>query len=379
MMVGIEIKLVETKEDLKKFIALVPELYKDDPFYIQALDMERMEALDWDNNPYFNHAEVAFWIAYQNEKPVGRISAQNCELFAEKNGKDKGQFGLFECIDDKHISHVLFQTAVNWLKDRGKTSMEGPYNLSINQECGLLVDGFDSSPMIMMGHAHPYYKDLYDREGMTKVKDLYAYLNGMQDPIPERVSKLTAFARRNKNYNIRPMKMKNYNQEIDLIMEIFNDAWSDNWGFIPFTPDEVRAMAKEMRPILKSNYVQILEYKGEPAAFMVMVPNVNKEIKDFKGKLLPFNWAKMLWRLFVKFPEEWRVPLMGVRKEFRNTRTGSMMPILLIEGSRDAICAKGGKLCEMSWILEDNTNMRDMLVTWGGWINKTYRIFEKPF
>jgi hypothetical protein len=378
-MVGIEIKLVETKKDLKTFIGLVPALYKDDPKYIQPLDIERMEALDWEKNPYFDHAEVAFWVAYQNDKPVGRISAQCCELYADQINPDMGQFGLFECINDRHISHVLFQTAANWLRDRDKTGMEGPYNLSINQECGLLVEGFDTPPMIMMGHALPYYQNLYELEGLAKVKDLYAYSLDMQLPRNERITKITEFARRNKNFHVRPLNKKKIDEELEIIFDIFNDAWSDNWGFIPFTPDEAKAVTKEMKPILFKEQAYILEYKGEPAAFMVIIPNINHAIRDFKGKLLPFNWAKLAWRIFGPFPDEWRCPLMGVRKKYRNTRTGAMMPLLVCEKCRDTTAHKGGKMIEMSWILEDNTNMRDILVEWGGEIYKTYRIFNKIF
>lgn len=373
---GPVIRPVSGKADLKTFIRVPFPLYKDDPNWVPPLMVERLESLG-PKNPYFKHAEAQYWIAERAGKPVGRISAQTDTLVHRTIDPRLGQFGLFECENDPAAAKALFAAAEHWLKARGMTRAQGPFNLSVNEECGLLVDGFDTPPMVMMGHALPYYQKLYREAGYSKAKDMYAYGLGITEGFSRRVMRFVEMAQRNKAIEIRDIDMKHYGRDLDHFFSIFNDAWSGNWGFVPFTEAEARHAAKTMKPLVRPHLVRICFYKGEPAAFMVTLPDLNHWIRDFGGKLFPFNVFRLLWRMKMQPWERLRVPLMGVRKPLQGTIAGGGMVFLLIETIRAEAVKRGGKFGELSWILEDNTAMNKILVEIGCTIYKTYRIFEK--
>ena len=374
---SIDIREVASKSDLTQFIRLPYAFYENDPNYVKPLEFERHQALSKAKNPYFQHADVAYFMAFRNGEPVGRISAQSCQRVHDLIDPELGQFGMFECVNDPDVALALMNHAEAWLRERGMTKIQGPFNLSVNQECGLLVDGFDKPPMMLMPFNLPYYEDLLAGLGFQKKKDMYAYKMKIDKDIPKKMQRLVKMARNNKKLTMRSINTKDFKNEMAVVFDIFNDAWSDNWGFVPFTKEEAAFSGDEMKPILRNWNAKIVEYEGRPAAFMLAAPNINLMMRDLDGKLLPFGWAKFLWRLFTQPWPEIRVPLMGVRKEFQSTLIGGSMAIYLIEEIRLEAVKHGATVGELSWILEDNMAMRNILEEADSNIDKTYRIFEK--
>ena len=274
-----------------------------------------------------------------NGKAVGRISAQIDHLNADRGRPGLGYFGLIDAIDDADVFAGLFRAAEGWLKERHMTEVLGPMNLNINQEVGLLVDGFDTKPYFMMGHSKPYVGQQVEAAGYRPAKDLLAYEMDPDFKIP---SVMTAVEKRlHGRMVIRPIDRKNRDRDLKAMCGIFNDAWENNWGFVPFTDDEFLTIGHEMLLIISDDFIQIAEVDGEPAAFIVMLPNVNEAIADLNGRLLPFGWLKLLWRLKVSYPHSARVPLMGVRQKFQRTRLGPGLAFAVIHAVRNASVARG--------------------------------------
>jgi len=286
-----------------------------------------------------------------------------------------GFFGLLEAEDEAETFHALLGTAETWLRNQGMSRIRGPFNLSINQECGLLVEGYDTPPMIMMGHARPYYADRLTAEGYQRSKDLLAYRIAT-DFMPPALMQ-AAVKKAADRVRIRSMRRSRMNEELRILQEIFEDAWSDNWGFIPFTKEEFRHLGHSLRLLVDDECVQIAEVDGTPAGMLIALPNLNEAIRDLHGRLLPFGWLKLLWRLKVKRPTTARVALMGVRKCFQRSALGTALAFMLIDAVRSYGIRRGVREVELSWILEDNMRMRDMLTMIGGVPYKRYRIYEK--
>jgi GNAT superfamily N-acetyltransferase len=308
-------------------------------------------------------------------KPVGRISAQIDALHEARHQDATGFFGLLEAEDEAETFHALLSTAETWLRNQGMVRIRGPFNLSINQECGLLVEGFDTPPMIMMGHARPYYAERLTAEGYQGVKDLLAYHVATHFTPPALMR--TVLSRAAGVVRIRPLRRSCLSEELNILREIYEDAWSANWGFIPFTEEEFRHLGHSLRLLVEDEYVQIAEVDGEPAAMIVAFPNVNEAIADLDGRLFPLGWLKLLWRLKVKHPKTARVALMGVRKRFQGSALGSAIAFMLIDAVRSHGIRRGVQAVELSWVLEDNRPMRNMLSMIGGVPYKRYRIYEK--
>lgn len=369
---GLTVRLVESGSDLTAFLQVPFRVHADDPNWIAPLFFDRRRALDRNHNPYFEHAEAAYWIAERNGVAAGRVSAQVDSLAPA----DQGHFGMLCAPDDPEMIGALLQTAEDWLRARGRTTVAGPFNLSINQESGLLVDGFDSPPMLLMGHDRRHLAPRLEALGYHKVKDLYAYLCDSGGTLSPRVTAMLA-RRLSDRLRLRPLNMRAYGAEIRVLTDIFNDAWHDNWGFVPFTEAEVEAMARDLRLLIDPRLVWFVELDGEPVAFGVALPNVNEAIRDLDGRLLPFGWAKLLWRLKVRRPRTARMPLMGVRRKLAGTLAGSVAPFLIM----DAIGREGRRLgfqsAELSWILEDNLPVIHLIESVGGRRYKTYRIYGK--
>jgi len=379
---NVRIRSVETQVDHKRFVRMPARVFADDPAWIAPLDTERLTLIDPTKNPYFEHAEAAFWVAERDGVPVGRIGAQLDRLLEERTGERIGQFGLFDCIEDLTVAQGLFETVESWLKERGCARMQGPFNLSTNGECGLLIDGFKTPPALMMGHAKPYYGNLVEAQGYGKIRDLYAYELDLLKGPPERITRFVEASKRNPDYRLRNVDMRRYEEELKTIIDIFNDSWSTNWGFVPLTDAEARHLAKEIKPLIDPCGVQICEYKGEPMAMMVTLFDLNSLVRDLNGRLWPIGWAKLGARLLGlrlrrRCPPRVRVPLMGVRQRFQNTRQGAAMALMLIESVRLACVELGTEWAELSWILEDNVGMRNILDQIGATIYKTYRIYDK--
>lgn len=367
---------VETAADMDAFIKLPYRLHRDDPAWIPPLLMERREVLDPKKNPYLKRAAVKMWLAKRGDKIVGRISAQMDPLAAKIRGPEEGHFGMIAAEDDPAIFEALTGTAEDWLRDQGATVVFGPFNLNINEETGVLIDGRETVPMMMMGHDYGYVTDRLSALGYGKVRDLNAYVWEVGAELP---ATLKAFEKRapTKGMVVRPINMKDYRNEVRRLGEIFNDAWSENWGFVPMSQDEVEHMANQLKPLIVPDLVWFVEMDGEPAAFLVCLPNINEAIADLNGKLLPFGWAKLLWRLKVKGLKSARVPLLGVRKKFLNSMLGPFMVGSIMYNMFREVEKRGIETLEMSWVLEDNTAMNRLAEQMGGQHYKTYRVFQK--
>jgi GNAT superfamily N-acetyltransferase len=374
----ITVREVAGRRMLKSFIRLPHRIYAGDPAWVPPLDLERREHLSPGRNPFFGHGEAALFLAFRGKEPVGRISAQIDRLHVERHGDGAGFFGFLEAVDDRAVFAALFAAAEKWLKARGMVRMRGPFSFSINQESGLLVDGFSHPPVVMMGHARPYYQKHVEACGLKKAMDLIAYDYPGLQPVPEAMARMLRRLKEKGVLTVRPMNKRRLKEELALIMDIFNDAWAENWGFVPFTEEEIRKFGKELRLIVDERDVWIAEYKGEPAAMVVTLPDINEFIRDFGGRLLPFNWLRLIWRLkFGGPPQTVRMPLMGVRRRYHNTAVGSALALAVIDAVRFYHAGRGVRRGELSWILETNTRMRHMIEAVGGVPYKTYRIYEK--
>jgi hypothetical protein len=375
-MTALEIIPVEGGALLDRFIKLPVRLQRDDPHYIAPLHLERLDALT-PKNPFFSHAEVQFWLARKDERDVGRISAQiDHQGLAVRPDDRVGQFGMIAAEDDPEIFRTLLAIAENWLRDRGMKRMQGPFNLNINEEMGLLVEGFDTPPMLLMGHDLPTVGARLEEQGLVKEKDVYAFLYDMTVDLPPAARRLVDRPLP-EGLVVRGIDFKRYNDEIRTVTAIFNDAWANNWGFVPLTDTETDYLAKSLKPLLDPRLVSIVEWKGEPVGFLVCLPNINEAIRDLGGKLLPFGWAKLLWRLKVRGLKTARVPLMGIRRSFAKGVIGSLLPFLLIDRVRKEAVKMGFTHVELSWILDDNMPMRRMNESLGGVAYKTYRVYQK--
>lgn len=372
---AVEIIPVSTKAELERFVRVPMRLSAKDPNWVAPLIFERLEALSPKTNPFFQHADVQFWLARKDGRDAGRISAQIDHLARTDPAAPAGYFGMIAAEDDPEVFAALFRTAEDWLRARGRVQALGPFNLSINEEVGLLVDGFDSPPMLMMGHDQAYVARRIEALGYARAKDLYAYISEafafnsrvetrLNRPLPAGVV-------------LRQVRMNRFDEEVKTLTEILNDAWSENWGAAPVTDAETKHLGESLKLILIPEWIWFLEIDGEPAAFVVLLPDLNHAIRDLNGKLFPFGWAKLLWRLkFAKITRA-RVPLMGVRKRFTRDRRGMMAPFLLIDAIRRESIKRGLKEAEYSWILEDNRPMRHILEALSARIYKTYRIYGK--
>jgi hypothetical protein len=373
---GLHIQRVEDRAALKQFLLLPAAIHAGDRNWVQPLMFERLEHLNPKKNPWFEHAEVGYWLAFRGERPVGRISAQVDYLHLERYGDAMGHFGFLDAVDDADVFGSLFAAAEDWLMARGMQRVTGPFSLSINDESGILVEGFETPPYMMMAHGPRYYGLRVEEQGYRTAKNLIAYIYKLADPSP-RAKRMLDRLSQDKGVSFRPILMRRFGEELRTIVDIFNDAWSDNWGFVPMTPAEVDYMGKNLKPILRPEYAWIGEIEGRPAAMAVTLPNINEAIADLRGRLLPFGWAKLLWRLKVRGTRSARMVLMGVRKRYQGTARGAALALGVTEAVRRWNAMHGATEAELSWVLEDNHPTRDMIELLGGRAYKIYRIYGK--
>ena len=359
---------------VRQFIRVPWSIYSNDPHWVPPLFKERLELLS-PKHPYFEHARVKLWIAYKDEHPVGRISAQFDQLKSESDIDLVGYFGMFECINDVQLASLLLTEAEQWLEKQNCDVIRGPFNLSINQESGLLIDGFDTPPYIMMGHAKPYYQLLLQELQYTKARDLYAWFNQSEFLDPPAMLRLVE--RYQNRINLRSVDKKNFDRDIRIMMNIFNDAWAKNWGFIPFTENEFVHLGKEMLQLIPESHFKIAELDGEAVGMIAGLPNFNQITKDMNGRLFPFGIFKFLWRLKFSPPTTGRVALLGIKQKHQNQLTGSALAFMLIKAIKQVAYDTGVVEHEMSWVLEDNKRLNKILESLGGKRYKTYRVYEK--
>ncbi|WP_293451002.1 dATP pyrophosphohydrolase [Phenylobacterium sp.] len=372
---GIEVVPVTTKAELDRFIRLPMRIGAADRNYVPPLILERQEALSPKGNPFFEHAQVQFWLALRDGRDVGRISAQ-IDALNPQTADGVGHFGMIAAEDDPAAFAALFATAEAWLKARGCKTALGPVNLSTNEEVGLLVEGRETPPMFMMSHDAPHTPGRIEAQGYRKAKDIYAYECSVADDLPEAIRRRVRKPLPD-GVTLRTVDMKRFDAEVRTLTGILNDAWAGNWGFTPTTEAETQALASTLKLVIDPKLTWFADIDGEPAGFMVLLPNINEAIADLKGRLLPFGWAKLIWRLKVKGLKTGRVPLMGVKRKFASTLKGQLLPFQLIDAVAQAARRRGYERYELSWVLEDNLAMRRICDAGGAKVYKTYRLYEK--
>jgi hypothetical protein len=373
----VTIRPVVSKKDKKAFVDLAWEIYKDDPAWVPPLKDEVHGLITPGKNPWFQHAKAQLWLAERDGKVVGRISAQVDDLVQEHMGQGTGQWGMFEVLDGDAAA-ALIATAEDWLRAQDMTRSLGPISLSIWDEPGLEIEGFDQPPTAMMGHHRPEYQGWVEAAGYAKAKDLITYelnIEHWDDPM---IDRLISMGERNLRIRIRMVDKSRFKEEARLILNLLNDAWSNNWGYVPLTEAEINYAGKKLKPIIFEELVRIAEVDGEPVAFMLTIPDINELIKDLNGELFPFNWIKLLWRLRKPRARRLRVPLMGVAKKLHHTRLASQLAFMMIEYTRrDGTTKYGATHGEFGWILEDNKGMLSIAQLPGAEVNHRYRIYEK--
>lgn len=379
---NIEIRTVSGKGGRAVFVDLGRAFAAREPNSVPQLRSEQLELIDPDRNPFFGHARVELLIAFRGGAPVGRISAHVDELAlampAEQGfGPGTGMFGYFDA-EDEAVAHALLIAAGERLRSLGMTRMLGPISLSIWEEPGLLVNGQDHSPTIMMGHHPARYRGWIESAGFAAAKSLVTYELDITVPFPPLIQRIISSGEKNPRITVRPIDKNRWSQEIETVLAILNDAWSDNWGFVPFTPAEIAYAGKKMKPIIHPELNMIAELDGVPVAFMMTLPDVNGVLKRIDGKLLPFGWVRMLRWLRKPMKADMRVPLMGVKREMQNSRLASQLAFMLIEKIRlNANQVFQSKRGEIGWILDDNQGMIAIADAINSEVNREYLIYHK--
>jgi GNAT superfamily N-acetyltransferase len=376
-MTQLTIRPVVTRGDRKAFVDLAWEVYKGDPAWVPPLKQEVHGLIDPKENPWFGHGRAQLWLAERDGRPVGRISAQVDDLVLQHMGEGTGQWGMFECLGPE-VASQLIGAAEDWLRAEGMTRALGPISISIWDEPGLEIEGFNEPPTVMMGHHRPQYSEWIEAAGYVKAKDLLTYsvdIAHWQDPM---IDRLIAAGERNPRLRIRSVDKSRFETEAAIILGLLNDAWSENWGFLPLTDAEIAYAGKKFKPIIYSDLVRIAELDEEPVAFMMTLPDINELTVDLNGSLFPFGWAKLLWRLRKPQTRRARVPLMGVTKKLQGTRLSAQIAFMLIEYTRRALVRDYGvSVGEFGWILEDNKGMLSIAELPAARVNHRYRIYQK--
>lgn len=366
---------VVDRRQREEFLRLPLRLYEHDPAWVQNLLMLQRDVLSEKKNPFFEHGEAQLFLARRAGRTVGRVSAQVDHHHNEFHAEKTGFFGFFESEDDPTIARALLQAAEAWLRQRGMDRVRGPLNFSVNEEIGMLVDGFEHPPMIAMPHSLPYYGALVEAAGYEKAMDLYAYRWQIQKP-PARMMEAVHRTRAVPGLVCRRVNVWRLQRDVDIMLDIYNEAWEDNWGFVPVTPREARKLAGDLRLIADPHITSIIEVDGEPAGMIVGLPNLYEAVRDFRGFLSPLNALKLLWRLKVRGPETGRILLFGVKRKFRG-RDFVGLPFLLLHELYLGSLKGRYKWCEASWILETNKRMNSIMPYWDAHVYKTYRIYER--
>ncbi|MBC8412173.1 MAG: GNAT family N-acetyltransferase [Nitrospira sp.] len=364
----IEILPADSGEMFREFLEFPYTLYRDNPHWVPQLNRD-IKALFSKDNPFFEHAEVQPFIARKNGSTAGRITAIYNTTYTDYYNEPVGFFGFFDCIDDLEVARSLIDAVKNWLVSRNMTSMMGPMNFSSNEEIGVLFEGFDEPPMIMMPYNHPYYDRLYKECGFERVRDLFAYIADVPDSFPEKVYRVARISEK-KGVSVRPIRMKHFAQEMEIFREIYNSAWEKNWGFMPMTANEINHAAKELKSIVVPDLTLIAEHNGEAVGFMMFLPDFNYVLKKLDGRLLPFGIFKALWH--TRKITDARLLLLGIKPGFRRRGVDSLLFLKGLEGLKK----HGYKRMEFSWILEDNHDVKRVIETMNGDLYKKYRVYQ---
>ena len=373
---------VSGKADRIAFVDYAYRINANDPAWVPPLRMEAIELVTPGKNPFFEHADVQLFLARRGGKIVGRISAHIDHLAVAMDpvqgmGPGTGNWGLLEA-EDEATAHALIARAEDWLREKGMTRVLAPLSMSIWEEPGQLVRGFEQPPTVMMGHQSKRYPAYIEGMGYTPAKSLLTYELDITKDFPPLIQRIVASGEKNPRIRIRGVDKSKFDAEAKLILDILNDAWSDNWGFVPFTDTEIAYAGKKFKPIVREDLIMIAEYDGEPVAFMMTLPDLNEVLKPMGGSLFPFNWAKLLLWLRKPKTTTMRVPLMGVRKRLQASRLASQLAFMMIEYiRRNSVATYGASRGEIGWILDDNQGMVAIADAIDSKVNKEYVIYGK--
>jgi hypothetical protein len=373
----VDVRQVEMGGNLSEFLDVVKTIYEGDPNYIRPLDQDLKDRLNPKKNPFFEHGDGVLFTAHKGNRCVGRISASIDREHLDRHKDDTGFWGFLDTVDDIEVVKALLARAEAWLRDKGMKRAQGPMSLSINEEMGCLIEGFDTPPVIMMPHHRAYQSALIEKAGYEKLKDVYAWkytvgeLNARTKRAHEEVKAMP-------EVTSRQMSMKDIERDTNIVLDVFNDAWSDNWGFVPLTRAEVRKTAADFKLILAPEITRIAFIDGEPAAVALTIPNVNEMIKDLNGKLFPFGLPKLLYRLKVEGPRSARLIILGIRKKYRHVRKYAGLSLFLFGELNEGGKKIGIQWGELGWTLEDNAPVNTAIKLMGAKLYKKYRVYARP-
>ncbi len=369
---------IDIERQVGRWLAVPFAVYEGDPNWVPQLNFMEKQRVSPKHAPFFTFGEAAFFVASRGAVPVGRISAQVNRLHLETHKDSTGHFGFFDCANDPEAAQALVEAAAGWLKTKNLARMLGPLSFSINEECGCLVSGFDSPPAMLMPHGKPWMGGLLERAGLQKEIDLFAFRT-QPKALPPRIAELAERAERFGNVALRHFDMRRYRAEVELLIDIYNDAWSDAWGFVPFSAAEIDALAAELRPFFRNEYGRFLMVDGKEVGIAVGLPDLNGIIAPFRGRLLPFNWIKLIWALKRETWHSARIPFLGIRRAWRTTARGSALVVLLV---KDLVLQASSRYpldwAEYSWVRENDARMMSLGEAIAGPPAKTYRIYAKP-
>ena len=362
---------VATRQDLERFVRLPWKIYQDQPCWVPPLVTERLQFLNPDINPFFEHATAELFLALDTSgSPVGRIALVHDRSYEELYGESVGMFGMFESVDDPNVSRLLLDKAYQWCSEKGFVRLMGPMNLSTNHECGLLVEGFDTSTMIGIPYNPEYYGHHFTAWGLQKEKDLLSMRLDLI-AVPDYLERAVAKLKQRNRFSVRCMDLSQFDREMAIMWDVYNSAWSLNWGFVPMTQKEFEFSAKEMKSFVRPEFCFIAEVDGEPAGFSLALPDINRVLKELGGSLFPFGWARFLWQK--NKIDTFRVPVLGVKQKYR--RLG--IDAYLYYKTYGSLLENKARFLEMSWLLEDNKNILEPMFRLGGEVYKRHRIYER--
>ena len=371
---SIEIRRVTTRRDLNAFVRLPWAIHRNHPLWVPPLKFDVRHRLDRSKNPFFDHAEAEYFLALRDGEPVGRISAHYDRNFNEFQNNDWGMFGWFDCRDDPLAARELLTAAEAWNRDKGRDRMVGPLSFSTNdQDAGVLIDGYDRPPLILNQWSPPYYKELLDEAGMAKAMDLNMWELYVDDreKVHSAIWQMADDVKAKHGIDVRSMRKRDMEAEVERFLDVYNEAWERNWGFVPLTDDEVRHYAKELKPILDENWAFIAEKDGETVGAALTLPDYNQVLMHMKGRLLPIGWAKALW--YRRKIDKIRVFALGVKGKHQHTGVAAKLYELHFDSAARTPQTGG----EMGWILETNKAMNRAMEGMGGKIVSTYRLYER--
>jgi hypothetical protein len=374
----VEVKKHEPGDDVRDFLRTAHVVFEGDPAYVPPLEFDIGQRLDPKKNPLFAHARAALFTAHRDGQPLGRISASIDDEWLHTWKDDAGHFGFFDTTDDPEVAAALLEAAEGWLREQGMQRVVGPMSLSANEEIGLLVDGFEHPPVLMMAHSRQWQAKHLEANGYTKEKDLFCWRFDRGTELTPRTLRAHAAIAALPEVTLRSISMKKLKEELSVVLDIYNEAWAGKWGFVPITRAEVEKMVEDLSMVLDPDIAFIAVIDGEPVGMCIMIPNLNEAIADLGGRLFPFGWAKFLWRIKVTHPKSARLMLLGIRERIRKNfkRYGGLSAAMYVEVARRGL-DKGYEWSELSWTREDDSPINLGIRSMGAKKYKTYRVYKK--